>query len=233
MIDAKKYIFTFAITAAIFATAIFTSAFISNKRVADVESIQDNIAIDILSSEAQFSLLGEVPCSNLGDSSLTPELSGLGDKLSHTESERGASDPDVIYLKKYYSLLEVKDYLLAKKLGDKCGATKKPVFIIYFYSNRGDCADCEKEGFVLTRLKEMYPDLRVYSFDYNIDLAALDSMKTISRIKSSLPDLVNEDKTYTGFKSIEDLEALLPSTLKATTTPSSMKASASSTKGTQ
>lgn len=235
MIDTKKYIFTFAITAAIFATAIFTSSFISDKRVQDVKSIQDNIAIDILSSETQFSLLGEVPCSNLGDSSLAPELSSLADKLSHTESERGSADADVIYLKKYYSLLEVKDYLLAKQLVQKCGVTKKPVFIIYFYSNKGDCADCAKEGFVLTRLKELYPDLRVYSFDYNLELAALDSMKTIYRIKSSLPALVIEDKTYTGFKSIEDLDALLPSTLKAaTTTPAvSKKATATSTKSTQ
>ena len=220
MIDTKKYIFTFVITAAIFATAIFTSSFLSDKRVENVKSIQDNIAIDILSSETQFSLLGEVPCSNISDSSLSPELNALGDRLSHTESERGSTDPDVIYLKKYYSLLQVKDYLLSKKLVEKCGVAKKPVFIIYFYSNKGDCADCEKEGYVLTRLREMYPDLRVYSFDYNLDLAALDSMKTIYRIKSSLPGLVIEDKTYIGFKSIEDLDALLPSTLRFVPTTS-------------
>jgi hypothetical protein len=229
MIDTRKYIFTFVITAAIFATAIFTSSFISDKRVADVKSIQDNIAIDILSSETQFSLLGQVPCANLSDSSLAPELSTLGDKLSKTESDRGATDPDVIYLKKYYSLLEVKDYLLSRQLDEKCGVAQKPVFIIYFYSNKGDCADCEKEGYVLTRLKEMYPDLKVYSFDYNLDLDALDSMKTIYRIHSSLPALVIEDKTYIGFKSIEDLDALLPKSMKtATTTATSTTASTTS-----
>lgn len=222
MIDTKKYIFTFIITAAIFVTAFFASSYFSDKRVENVKSIQDNIAIDILSSETQFSLLGEVPCANISDSTLSPELSVLGDKLSHTENERGSNDADVIYLKKYYSLLQVKDYLLSKKLVEKCGVTKKPVFIIYFYSNKGDCADCEKEGFVLTRLKEMYPDLRVYSFDYNLDLAALDSMKTIYRIKSSLPGLVIEDKTYIGFKSVEDLDALLPARLKVVTASSTM-----------
>lgn len=230
MIDTKKYIFTFVITAAIFATAIFTSTFFSNKRVADVKSIQDNIAIDILSSETQFSLLGEVPCSNVDDGSLSPELSTLGDKLSRTESDRGTKDADVIYLKKYYSLLQIKDYLLSKKLALQCGQSKKPVFIIYFYSNKGDCTDCEKEGFVLTRLKEVYPDLRVYSFDYNLDLAALDSMKTIYRIKSSLPALVIEDKTYVGFKSIDDLSKLLPDSLKvATSTSVTSKATSKAT----
>ncbi|MFA5132392.1 MAG: hypothetical protein WC444_03660 [Candidatus Paceibacterota bacterium] len=229
MIDIKKYIFTFVITAAIFTTAFFASTFFSNKRVEDVKSIQDNIAIDILSSETQFDLLKEVPCANVSDSMLSPELSALGDKLSRTENERGATDADIVYLKKYYSLLEIKDYILSKKLAAQCGQAKKPVFIIYFYSNKGDCADCEKEGYVLTRLKEMYPDLRVYSFDYNLDLAALDSMKMIYRIKSSLPALVIEDKTYIGFRSIDDLDKLLPDTLKIATSTASVS-NATSTK---
>lgn len=228
MIDTKKYIFTFLTTVAIFATAFFASTFFSQKRVESVKFIQDNIAIDILSSETQFDLLKEVSCQNVSDSMLSPELSILGDKLSHTENERGEKDEDVIYLKKYYSLLQVKDYLLSKKLAEKCGALKKPVFIIYFYSNKGDCDDCTKEGYVLTRLKEKYPELRVYSFDYDLDLSVIDSLKAIFRIKAApLPALVIEDKTYTGFKSVEELEALLPDTLKEATIATSTTATTS------
>lgn len=231
MIDKTKYIFTFVITASIFATAFFASTFFSGKRVENVKSIQDNIAIDILSSETQFDLLKEVPCANVDGTMLSLELSALGDKLSHTESERGADDSEIVYLKKYYSLLQIKDYLLSKKLVEKCGATKQPVFIIYFYSNVGDCPECERTGFVLTRLKEMYPELRVYSFDYNLDLAAVNSLKTIYRIKSPLPALVIEDNTYYGYKSLEELDLLLPDTLKlATTTATSTKATTTTTK---
>ena len=220
MIDTKKYLFTFFLTLGIFATAFFASNFFSNKRVENVKFIQDNIAIDILSSETQFDLLKEVPCQNVSDSILSPELSVLGDKLSHTESERGEKDTDVIYLKKYYSLLQVKDYLLSKKLAEKCGVVKKPVFLIYFYSNTGDCPECQREGYVLTRLKEMYPDLRVYSFDYNLDLSVMDSLKSIYRVKSDLPALIIEDKVYTGSKSVAELEALLPDTLREATSSS-------------
>ncbi len=218
MIDTKKYLFTFFLTLAIFTTAFFASTFFSNKRVENVKFIQDNIAIDILSSETQFDLLKEVSCQNVNDSMLSPELSILGDKLSHTENERGEKDEDVIYLKKYYSLLQVKDYLLSKKFAEKCGALKKPVFIIYFYSNEGDCPECAKEGYVLTRLKEKYPELRVYSFDYNLQLSVIDSLKAIYRIDKALPALVIEDKTYIGYKTVEELEALLPDTLKVATT---------------
>ncbi len=217
MIDTKKYIFTFLITSTIFITAFFASTFFSNKRVESVKTIQDTIAIDILSSETQFDLLKEVPCSNVGDTILSAELSAIGDKLSRTESDRGEEDDDVVYLKKYYSLLQIKDYLLSKKLVEKCGLTKKPVFIVYFYSNQGDCPECERQGYVLTRLKEIYPDLRVYSFDYNLQLSAVDSMKKIYHIKSELPALVIEDKTSTGFKNLEELSTLLPDNLKMST----------------
>lgn len=221
MIDTRKYIFTFVLTATIFATAFFASSFFSDKRVENVKEIQDNISIDILSSETQFDLLKEVSCSNVNESMLSPQLSEIGDKLSKTESDRGADDADVLYLKKYYTLLEVKDYLLSKQFVAKCGAAKKPVSIIYFYSNKGDCQDCQREGYVLTRLKEKYPDLRVYSFDYNLDLSVVDSMKRIYKITSGLPALVIEDKTYIGFKSVEELEELLPDTLKTSETATS------------
>jgi hypothetical protein len=226
MIDTRKYFLSFILTCAIFATAFFASNFFSQKRVETVKSIQDNIAVDILSSETQFDLLKEVSCANIDSSILSPQLEELGNKLSHTETDRGATDEQILYLKKYYSLLEIKDYILSKRLADKC-ASKKQVSIIYFYSNAGDCADCEKEGFVLTALKEKYPDVRIYSFDYNLPLSAVDSMKTIYRIRSSLPALVIDEKTYIGYKTIEDLEALLPDTLKAATTTG---ATASSTK---
>jgi hypothetical protein len=161
---------------------------------------------------------------------LSPELNVLGDKLSHTENDRGEKDADVVYLKKYYSLLQVKDYLLSKKLAEKCGAGKKPVFIIYFYSNEGDCPECKKEGYVLTRLKEKYPELRVYSFDYNLQLSVVDSLKTIYRIDRALPALVIEDKTYIGFKTVEDLEDLLPDTLKEATSTATTTVASSSQK---
>jgi hypothetical protein len=230
MIDSKKYLFTFFVTVAIFATAFFASTFFSNKRVEKVKFIQDNIAIDILSSETQFDLLKEVPCQNVSDSMLSPELNELGDKLSHTENERGETDNNVVYLKKYYSLLQVKDFLLSKKLAEKCGSKKKPVFVIYFYSNEGNCERCKEEGYVLTYLKDKYPELRVYSFDYNLDLSVISSLRAIYKIGDALPALVVEDKTYTGYKSVEELEALLPDTLKQATSTEAIATSSKKTK---
>ncbi len=207
-INWKQYFFSFAITAVIFATAILTSNYFANKRVLDIRDIQDNIAIDILSSETQFSLLEESSCKDVGTGTLSTELGTLEEKLAYTEKDRGSDDVEVQTLKRYYSLLEIKDYLLMNKISEKC--KKTPISIIYFYSIDNKCSDCEKEGYVLTRLREEYPELRVYSFDYNIDLSAVKTLISINKVKDELPAIVINDKVYYGFQSLEDIEKAEP-----------------------
>src|ERR1035437_4531327 len=165
-INWKKYIYAFVITAIIFATAIYLSNCFEQKKIDDIRTIQEKISIDILSSETQFSLLEESSCADLGgQSALSDELGSLEDKLAYAERDRGQNDPEVQTLKQYYSLLEIKDYILMQKISEKCG--KPPLTVIYFYSTDNSCADCEREGYVLTDLRTQFPDLRVYSFDYN------------------------------------------------------------------
>jgi hypothetical protein len=204
----KKYAYTFLITAAIFATAILASNYFSQKRINEIQNIESQISVDISSSETQFSLLSELSCKDISGSSLAKEISDLSDKLSYTEQSRGSGDTEVINLKKYYSLLEIKDYLLAQKIYDRCG--KKTLSIIYFYSNKGDCSDCQREGFVLTKLREDYPDLKVYSFDYDLDLSAIKAIISIYKIKDNLPVLLIDDTVHYGFQSVDDVKAAIP-----------------------
>lgn len=219
-----KYLYVLAITSVIFFTAFFASNYFNDKRIAEIRSIEDRIAIDILSSETQYSLLAESSCDIIGTSILSEELGSLGEKLAYAEESRGADNVEVKALKKSYSLLLIKDYLLMNKLSEKCALD--PIFILYFYSNEGDCTDCVREGYVLTRLREKYPELRIYSFDYNLDLSAVKTLISIKHIEDSLPALVINDKVYYGFKSVEDIENTIPELITlaakvATTTPSS------------
>lgn len=220
-IDWKKYIFTFLITAIIFGTAIYLSSYFSNKKVAEIRGIQDKIAVDILSSETQFSLLAESSCKDIDNTSLSKELSSLEGKLTIAEKDRGTDNSEVQYLKQYYALLEIKDYLLMKKVAQKCNA--EPLYILYFYSTPDKCPDCEKEGYVLTKLRETYPKLRIYSFDYDTNLSALQTLIEVHKIKSTLPALlINETPQY-EFKSIEDIEKLYPQLVKSLATTTTIK----------
>lgn len=208
----KKYAYTFLITAVIFITAIFASNYFNQKKINEIKDIESQISIDISASETQFSLLSELPCREISSGLLSKELAALGDKLSYTEESRGSNDTEVISLKKYYSLLQIKDFILIQKIKERCGSgsSNSGLFIMYFYSNKGDCPDCQKEGFVLTKMRQDYPELRVYSFDYNLDLSAIQTLTNIYNVKNELPAVLINDKVYYGFKSIDDVKNALP-----------------------
>jgi hypothetical protein len=211
-VDWNKYLIVFLITAGLFFTASYLSNYFANQKINQLKSIQDKIAIDILSSETQFSLLSELSCKNIPDSVFSSELEELGSKLEWSQNNLGATE-EVSYLKKYYSLLQIKDYLLEKGISARCGV--KSAFILYFYTTAENCSLCQKESLVLSTLRTEYPELRVYSFDYSIDLSAVTSMLKIYKIKdTALPALVIDDNVLTGFHSLEDLETLIKDSFK-------------------
>ncbi|MEK7568544.1 MAG: hypothetical protein AAB497_00325 [Patescibacteria group bacterium] len=228
-IETKKYVIAFATTATVFFGALLVSNRFEAQRLAEIKNVESKISLDILSSETQFALLKESSCKAIDHSTtFSEELSSLAAKLSYMEDNLGDSNAEVINLKKYYSLLQIKDYLLVAQVKEKCGV--KPITIIYFYSNKGDCTDCKKEGYVLTKLREEFPELRIYAFDYNLDLSAVKTMKSIQGVRNTLPALVIWEENYYGFKSTEDIEKIIPQ-LKKLRATREKAATATSTKG--
>jgi hypothetical protein len=209
--DSRRYIIVFFITLAIFLTAAALSNFFSNKKVEQVKKIQDKMSIDILSIETQFQLLQELSCRDVKESTLSSELNDLAEKISYSE-ENLKNKKEVSEMKRYYSLLQIKDYLLSQKLKEKCKLPVESIF--YFYTTAENCTECVKQGLVLTELRESYPDLRIYSFDFSTNLSALDSLKKIFKISDTkLPAIIINDEVYTGFKKLDDLEKLLPESI--------------------
>jgi len=207
-INWKKYILSFLITAALFATILYTSNYFSERKLAEVKNIQDKIAIDILSSETQFALLEASSCKFVGSTSLSTELSSLEEKLAVTEQDRGTDDSEIQSIKRFYTLLQIKDYFLMKKIAEKCKTS--PLSILYFYSSKAECTDCERQGYILTKLRQEYPEVRVYSFDYNLDVSALQTLISINKIEKNLPALLTNDEVYYGFQNVVDLETNIP-----------------------
>src|SRR3989344_6042255 len=134
----SSYVVALLITAAIFATALFASDYFNNRRMAEIQATQSSISVDILSLETQLDLLAEHSCRDISENSvLSKEIRPLAERLSYLETQRSVDESELLRLKRYYSLLQIKDLLLMKKVATKCSL--KPVFILYFYSNEGDC----------------------------------------------------------------------------------------------
>ncbi len=214
---ARNALIALGITIVLATTVAYAINYLNRARISELSTIEDQIAIDTLSLDTQFSLLEEAPCDSAATSTtLTSELGDLGNRLSYAEDQLGSDNPQVVRLKEQYSLLEIRDYLITKQLAAACGT--KPVTVLYFYSNAGDCGDCDKAGYALSYLRNTYPALRVYSFDYNLDLGALKTLITILKVKGSLPAFIVDGKHSYGFTSLSDLEKQFPKNALASTT---------------
>ncbi len=219
-----KYALAFVITAVIFGTAFYIAYRFDRARIADIRTTQEAIAIDILSTETQFDLLGRLDCGAIRENPiLSNELNSLANRLSVAEHNLGADNAEVIALKKQYSLLQIKDYLLMQEISSKC-TSEKPVFVLYFYSNEGDCTQCGRAGDVLTYLRQTYPDLRIYSFDHNLDLGALETLISLRKVRGEeLPAFViNNRPAVYGFKSLDEMRELIPELAKLATSSTSL-----------
>ncbi|MBA3789521.1 hypothetical protein H0X32_04010 [Patescibacteria group bacterium] len=219
----RNILLSLAISGLIIGTVVYAINYLNQQRVAQLNTIEDQLSTDTLSVETQYSLLANAPCEDFAISSssegtsLSQEVSNLGDKLQYTENRLGGTDPQVIQLKNQYTLLEIRDYLLTEQLAKTCHTS--PVVVLYFYSNAGDCKDvCDRAGYALSYLHQTYPNLRVYSFDYNLKIGALKTLETLEKVQPSFPAFVINHKQYYGFTSLTDFESNLPSSLFATST---------------
>ncbi|KKW39841.1 MAG: hypothetical protein UY89_C0012G0010 [Parcubacteria group bacterium GW2011_GWA1_54_9] len=205
------------ITILLAGTVAYAISYLNAARVAELSAIEDQLSIDMLSLDTQFSLLEAAPCdSTVSSTTLTSELADFGTRLSYAENQLGSNNAQVIRLKEKYSLLEIRDYLITKNLAKACGT--KPVTVLYFYSNTAECRDCDKAGYALSYLRDTYPTLRVYSFDYNLDLGALKTLIAITKVEKTLPAFVINNKQFYGFTSLEDLEKQFPKGALSTST---------------
>lgn len=210
---ARNALIALLITVAIITTVLGAIWFLNQQRIAELRAIEDQLATDTLSIETQFALLEEAPCEDIAaGATLSQEVGGIGDRLAFAEERAGANDPEVLRLKERYTLLQIRDYLLTKRLAETCNT--EPYVALYFYSNvPGECIDCDRAGYALSYLRQTYPALRVYSFDYHLDLAALRTLIAVMKVKAEFPAFVIEEKNSYGFTTLEELETQFPKAL--------------------
>jgi hypothetical protein len=209
----RRYFVALIISLVIFMSGFLASNTLTNKKLESLKNIEDDISLSILSSETEYDILKEVSCENFSNqTTLNKEIGELADNLSILESNN-ENDERILDAKKRYSLLLIKDYLFSKRLFENCGT--KPAFVIYFYGNADVCPECIKTGIALSSLREDYEKLRVYAFDYNLNLPLIKTFGSLYNIKEEeLPAVVINNKKYVGLNNKVEIEKLLPKEIK-------------------
>lgn len=207
-INKMKYIVVFIITTLVFLIGIWAGQLIADFRFNSIDETQTDLRTQTATLETQYLLISHNPCILLESNNLDKELYQMGGKLSKMEQVYGKDNKDVIGLKEYYSLLELRHWLFLEQIKNEC---KKNNFttILYFYSNiEQACNKCNEQGYVLDFLWEKDPSIKVYSFDVNIKNVALDWVKDSYNIKNT-PTLIINGKKYEGFMNEDKINAIL------------------------
>lgn len=222
-LTARNALIALGITVVLTGTVVYAVNYLNRARLSELNAIQNQLSIDTLSLDTQFSLLENAPCSVVSEGTeLTSTLQELGEKLAYTEAQLGSKDEQVVRLKQQYTLLQIRDYLVTKELAKTCGT--KQTTVLYFYSNEGSCEDCDRAGAALSYLRQNYPTLRVYAFDYNLELGALKTLISLEKVKPEFPAMVIQGTPVYGFTDLETLEGKFPKgALVASSTATSTK----------
>jgi len=206
-LNLKKHFLVLLITISIFFSGFFLSNSLTKKKIEQISDVQQDLRIDILSLETQFSILNQSPCDNLDETTLTKELYNISKKLASIENSLGRNNPAFLRLKKFYSILEVKHWLFLRKAIKDCDLNLAS--ILYLYSDKKTCPKCHDQGYILSYFRQKYPFLRVYSFDYDLDLSIIETLKSVYRLKKETPIIIINDNVYYGFKNKEELKNIL------------------------
>ncbi len=171
-------------------------------------SIEESVRNDIINLETLYLLEGSFPCNEEILSITSEKLDYLGNLITTLETKKGKDASDVLELKKLYTILETRHFLLTETRNEKCNQDFD--IFLYFYSNEENCeSEREKTAFVLTYLRNKYDSVRVYSFDMNLDSDIISTLREEYQIKGCSAVILNNEKIPFKIENSEDVEKLL------------------------
>ncbi len=204
----NKYVASFAVATLLLIIGIFVGNHIAETKISNIKQMESDMQFDIMSMEIQDLLFTQNPCYAI-PIQLEEGLKDTSLKISFMEDQLGKADERVINLKKDYSLLQIKHYIIMNTRKEKCGLNYGT--ILFFYSNKKEkIADSEKQGYVLDSIRRQYQveNVKIYSLDMDLDLYVIDELAGFYDI-SDIPAMVINNRTFIGFKSRDEVERVL------------------------
>ena len=205
----KRYIYAFII-----ATALFILGFLITYSVAYIEyqrvvSLQDPISYEIFKNKMKHSLFNEDICSDNAFIEISEDLRIQGSFISAMESNLGKDNKNVLFRKKFYTLIQLEHFEFVKTINKKCN--KNINTILFFYSNneeqRGQSENIGRQLSVI--FQQNQDNLIIYSFDTNLDSEIINLLKEKYDVSTPIKIIVNENESFTTLTNTNQIQPLL------------------------
>jgi len=202
------YVFAALISIVLYALGILTGIYLQKNTEMVVERRLNEIEKSIESTQLEYlyitSLGDKISCDALRTmvDDTTNSVWQIGRELIELE---GSRSDRFFELKKQYSLLSIRAWILNNYLNDKCNDRK--IILLYFYSI--PCPDCEKQGKELDELRKyLKNDIKIFVLDGGLDLPMINTLKKTYEVNVT-PSIVFGNKTFSGFIVKDELVKVL------------------------
>jgi hypothetical protein len=112
--------------------------------------------------------------------------------------------PEYLKLKRDYTLLSIRTWLLSLDVKKKCSGEIIPA--LYFYSK--DCENCINQSYVLDEVKKENSNFSAFIVDFNLDEPIVKIIKNVYNV-TEVPSFIINDKLYSGYQSLSQMKKII------------------------
>jgi hypothetical protein len=188
--SSKRYILAFIIGTAVFILGFAITQSVAYLEYQRISNMQTMLSYDIFQDKLKYSLFNEDICSHESYTEISENLAFQGRIIDDLENKLGKDNEDVLFRKRFYSLVEAEHFEFINQVNEKCST--KINTILFFYSNLPDDLDnSEQTGRLLTTVANSNQNLIIYSFDINLNSKIVELLKQEYNIKNSPTIIIN------------------------------------------
>jgi hypothetical protein len=206
----RVYIIAAVITLVIFSLGVGLGYWISNEKYDIIKYDLENLQLQQKDIELELFLtnsIGTGSCKTLNYEieRTATQSTELGQKVSYYDNEM-IKNPDFYAIKKQYILNLIQLWSYWELFKKNCNSSVNTV--LYFYAVK-NCNDCQAQGFVLSFLKEKYPEkIMIFALDKDEELYSLNLVKNTYNVTIAPTIVINNEK-YENLKDMNELKNLL------------------------
>jgi hypothetical protein len=207
----KRYFLAFLIGTAIFILGFSITYGVSYLEYQRVSSLQGPVSYKIFEDKLKYTFFNEDICSEKAYLEISKDLHFHGSLISDIERRLGKDNEDVIFRKKFYSLVLLEHYELVLMQNENCGSNLNKInTILFFYSNEEqDVEDSEKIGELLSVIAQRNENnLIIYSFDVNLDSDVVRALKEKYKVDTPYKIIINQNQSFDRIENINEIESL-------------------------
>ena len=173
----------------------------------EFQILQTGLAYDIFAHKLDYSLFDK-ECENESFEQVSRDLYFQGGIISDLEKRLGKNNKDILFRKKFYTLIELEHFEFVNTLNDKCDSDIRT--ILFFYSNEDeDIENAEKLGRLLSVVNGRNQKLHIYSFDVNLESELITDLKNHYGIESPQTIVINQKNILVNPENIDEIERYL------------------------